>query len=123
LRLYLEYTEVTGGSTSYMRGIFLVPTDIPPTVVDFTVVANDEVVVDGVNEISYTTDSSGNQKLTGQVVTKGQFPRSIGGLANRLYFYWWGPKNGIYLTLYTPNNSAVVDVQVVDRFVGLRGNT
>ena len=127
LQIKLDYEEVTAGADTYLWGMFLVPTDIPPFEGDFDIISTDEIVVDGVNQLVYVTDASGNQKIAtgaaGGNVARGRYPRAIGGQVNRYFFYYWGDPSSGYLTIYDPNLTIAIDLVTVDRFLGLRGNT
>jgi len=117
LEIELEYEE-TGTATCVLYGLFLVPTDIPPFELEFAsgTNANDEILIDGVNELTLHLDINGDVYTT-EVTNKGRFPVSYGGTTNRLFFYSSGTSG------YIHTMSLGVDITVVDRFLGLRGNT
>ena len=111
---------VSGTATVGFFGFFLVPIDISVLKLEATgtLTGSNEVVCDGVTETAYTVNSSGQSTYTdGLVSALGQFPTTRGGTVNRLFFYQWNDTN------YGHNTSTVVDVRIVDRFIGLRGNT
>ena len=127
LQLKLGYDELTGTGTVYIKGMFLIPQDVPVYEVQFSNASTDGIVVDTLNKLSYVVDSSANQKIATSAATqttvKGRYPVAHGGDTNRYFFYFWGNPSSGYLTNYTHNNNCIVTLTTVDRFLGLRGNT
>ena len=130
MALAADYTlgvqfDITGTETVYVRGMFLIPTDIPPMVA--TLSANsafNRVMIDGVNEQSFVMDDSGGAILDVQVVVKGRYQRTQGGTVNRLFFYNWDASGSTApFGDYSFNPQLTVTIKIVDRFLGLRGNT
>ena len=119
LTIGVDY-DVIGTATVGFFGLFLVPVDISPMKVELegTLTGTNELVVNGVTETAYTVNASGEATYADtRAVVTGQYLTSLGGTVNRLFFYQWSDTN------YGHNTSTVIDVTVVDRFLGLRGNT
>jgi hypothetical protein len=125
LQLQLVYTVTSGTPTIYLYGLILVPLDIPPIAVNTAgnMASTNDLWIDGVHELSYVTDSSGDLRVSLPVTVAGRYPYSAGGEYNRFYFYFWSSENSGYFTAYTPNNNCSVNIYAVERFLGLRGNT
>lgn len=125
LQIQLAYTVTSGSPSIYLYNLLLVPLDVPPISVNTNggVASTNDVYIDGVHEQSYVTDSSGNLKISVPVTVTGRYPKSIGGVHNRFYFYFWSSEIGGYFTAYTANNNCSVNIYAVERYMGLRGNT
>jgi len=125
LQIKLAYTVTSGSPSIYLYNLLLVPLDIPPIAVNTNggVTSTDDVYIDGVHQMSYVTDSSGDLRISVPVTVTGRYPTTVGGEYNRFYFYFWSSENSGYFTTYTANNNCTVNIYAVERFLGLRGNT
>ena len=112
--------DITGTATVQVFGLTLIPTDIPPYFCNIpSGTTTDNLVINGVDEQSYIIDGTSGGIVVGDVVNaRGRYQRTIGGTVNRIFFYRW--KNNLEVNYEIAMS---VNIEVTDRFLGLRGST